>query len=136
MKLTWDFTFMQYAKLIAERSADSKYKIGCVIVNIDNSRILSFGYNGDEHGGTNLRESIERGCSGFLHAEENALIKLDYSEPYKKVYLTHSPCKMCCKRLINAKVNEIIYSIVYEQDALYWLSNHPIGKHIKLIQLK
>jgi deoxycytidylate deaminase len=38
---------------------------------------------------------------------------------------------MCCKKLINAKVNEIIYKTVYSQEALDWLSTHPIGKKIK-----
>ena len=135
MRPTWDETFMSFTKNVASRSVDEKYKIGCVIVNKDNTRILSFGYNGDEHGGTNERESMEQGQSGFIHAEENALIKLDYSEPYKKVYLTHSPCKMCAKKLINARVHEIIFETVYCQDSLDWLKNHPIGKKIKIRQL-
>jgi dCMP deaminase len=132
MKPTWDEIFIEYTNNVAKRSPDPKYQIGCVIVNEDNTRVLAFGYNGDEHGGTNERESLESGQSGFIHAEENALIKLDYSETYKKVYVTHSPCKMCCKKLINAKVNEIIYKTVHDQEALDWLSTHSIGKKIKI----
>lgn len=129
---SWDDVFMTYAMNVATRSCDPKHKIGCVIVNKDNSRILSFGYNGDEHGGTNKRESNEVGGSGFIHAEENALIKLDYSEPYKKVYITHSPCIMCAKKLINAKVDEIIYNEIYDINSLKWLSEHPVGRRIKI----
>lgn len=135
MRIGWDELFINYAEQLAQRSVDKKYKIGCIIVNKDNTRILSFGYNGDEHGGTNERESMETGGSGFIHAEENALIKLDYSSPYKKVYITHSPCKMCAKKLINAKVDEIIYKEVYDQSAIDWLKAHPKGQHIKIRQI-
>ena len=135
MRPTWDETWMNFTKEIAKRSVDAKYKIACVIINEDNTRVLSVGYNGDEHGGSNERESMDTGGSGFIHAEENALIKLDYSEQYKKVYITHSPCKSCAKKLIQAKVNEIIYENVYCQDSLDWLMNHPIGKNIKIRKL-
>jgi dCMP deaminase len=136
MRKSFDEIFLDFAQSLSERSVDQKFKVGCIITNSDNTRVLSFGYNGDEHGGTNQRESLETGNSGFIHAEENAIIKLDYSEPYKKVYLTHSPCKMCCKKLINAKVNEIIFKEVYDQLALDWITTHPVGKHIKIKQLK
>ena len=129
----WDKIWIDFAnKLAKERSVDPKYKIACVIVNEDNTRVLSFGYNGDEHGGNHVRKSMMPGHSGFIHAEENALIKLDYSEAYKKVYVTHSPCFGCCQKLINAKIDELIYDEVYDQKAIDWLKNHPKGKHINI----
>lgn len=132
---SWNSIFISLAKNIANRSHDTKYKVGCVITNKDNTKVLAFGYNGDEHKGSNTRDSLESGCSGFIHAEENALIKLNYDEPYKKVYLTHSPCKMCAKKLINAKVNEILYESVYDNSVLEWLSEHPEGKNIILTRI-
>jgi dCMP deaminase len=87
-----------------------------VIVNDENTQVLSIGYNGDQKGGPNERESIATGCSGFIHAEENALIKLDYNNPKrKKMYVTLSPCEMCAKKIINAGIDEVIYLERYEQ---------------------
>lgn len=136
MRASWDKIWMTFAYEIADkRSVDPKYKIGCVIVNEDNTRVLSFGYNGDERGGNHIRKSMMVGHSGFIHAEENAIIKLDYSEPYKKMYVTHSPCFGCCQKIINAKIHELIYDSVYDQDALDWLADHPVGKNIKMRKL-
>jgi len=132
---SWDSLYMGWAHDLAKkRSPDPKTKVACLIVNKDNTKVLSMGYNGDESGGKNERESLERGRSGFIHAEINALIKLDYSEKYKKLYITHSPCRECARALINGKINEIIYSEVYCQATLDWLKTHPKGKKIKIRQ--
>jgi dCMP deaminase len=50
------------------------------------------------------------GDSGFIHAEVNALIKLDFNSPKrKKMYVSLSPCKMCAKAIINARIDEVVY---------------------------
>ena len=111
---TWDSIWMRVAKLIAERSIDPRYKVGGVIVSEDNTQVLSVGYNGDHSGGPNAVESLEPGQSGCIHAEINALIKLDYNNPKrKKMYVTLSPCRMCAKALVNANVDEIIFDESY-----------------------
>jgi dCMP deaminase len=98
------------ASTISQRSADPKYKVGCVIVPEDNTGVLALGYNGDHKGGSNERESEEPGQSGFIHAEINALIKLDYNNPKKKImYVTLSPCIMCSKAIINAGITKVVY---------------------------
>ena len=107
---SWDFIWSKFASTIAERSCDPKFKVGVVIVPEDNTGVLSLGYNGDHKGGSNERDSYEHGQSGFIHAEINALIKLDFNNPKnKKMYLTHSPCKMCAKAIINADIKEVNY---------------------------
>ena len=99
MRPEWDEIWANFATQISRRSVDPKYKVGAVIVNDENTQVLSIGYNGDQKGGSNERESLSMGESGFIHAEENALIKLDYNNPkYKKMYVTLSPCKMCAKK--------------------------------------
>ena len=112
---SWDNIWMEFAKSIAERSCDSKYKVGAVIVSAENTQVLSIGYNGDHKGGPNKRDSTETGQSGFIHAEINALIKMDYNNPCKKkMYLTLSPCEVCAKAIVNADIDEVIYSKFYE----------------------
>ena len=106
---------MEFAHTIAQRSPDPKHKVGAVIVNDENTQVLSIGYNGDHKGGPNQRESLDQGHSGFIHAEINALIKCDYNNPKnKKMYLTLSPCNVCAKAIINAGIKEVIYCSLYE----------------------
>jgi dCMP deaminase len=89
-------------------------KVGAIIVNEDNTRLLALGYNGDYAGGPNEVESLEPGKSGALHAEINALIKCDYSYVGKKImYITLSPCIQCAKLIINGKINEVVYHEEY-----------------------
>ena len=76
--------------------------------------MLAIGYNGDHKGGSNVRESLEPGQSGFIHAEINALIKLDYNNPKKKkMYLTLSPCRHCAKAIINGGIQKVFYRQAY-----------------------
>ena len=113
---TWDSIWIKFAHDIAERSPDSKHKVGAVIVNNANTQVLSIGYNGDQKGGVNQRESMEVGKSGFIHAEINALIKCDFNYPNgKKMYLTLSPCRMCAKAIVNAGIEEVIYFEEYKE---------------------
>jgi dCMP deaminase len=69
-------------------------------------------------GGPNCRESETPGESGFIHAEVNALIKLDFNSPKrKKMYVSLSPCKMCAKAIVNARVDEVIYVDAYRDQS-------------------
>jgi len=105
---------MNIAREVSRRSADEKYKVGTVIVTGDNTQVLSLGYNGDHAGGPNCRESDTPGESGFIHAEMNALIKLDYNNlKPRTMYITLSPCRMCAKAIINARIQEIVYDVEY-----------------------
>ena len=111
---SWDNIWMHFAKSISTRSIDPRFKVGAIVVSEDNTQVLSVGYNGDQAGGLNEVESIEPGLSGCIHAEINALIKLDYNNPkFKKMYVTLSPCKMCAKAIINAGIDEVIYGELY-----------------------
>jgi dCMP deaminase len=105
---------MSVCRTIAQRSPDPGHRVGAIIITDDNTQMLALGYNGDHAGGSNLRESDEPGLSGFLHAEINALIKCDYNAAKRKVmYVTLSPCRMCAKAIINARISEVVYSEEY-----------------------
>ena len=114
MRPSWDQVWMSMANLIAQRSCDPRYQVGVVIVSDDNTQVLSVGYNGNFAGGPNEPESEEPGHSGFIHAEINALLKLDYNNPKRKImYISLSPCRMCAKAIINAGINEVVYEEKY-----------------------
>lgn len=107
---SWDDIWSEFVLNIAMRSPDPKFQVGAVIVTEDNTQVLALGYNGDHKGGPNQRDSLEHGQSGFIHAEVNALIKLDYNNPKKKkMYLTHTPCPVCAKCIVNAGISEVYY---------------------------
>jgi dCMP deaminase len=106
------------AKIISTRSYDPRYQVGTVIVTDDNTQVLSVGYNGNYSGGPNEVESHVPGESGMLHAEINALLKMDYNNPKIKImYITLSPCKMCAKAIINAGISRVVYLEKYRNEA-------------------
>ena len=107
---SWDEIWSSFSKTIAQRSYDPRFKVGVVIVTEDNTQVLSIGYNGNHRGGINSVDSEEPGKSGFIHAENNALIKMDYNNPKrKKMYVTLSPCLSCAKLILNANIDEVYY---------------------------
>ena len=110
----WDQVWMTTASTIAQRSYDPRFQVGAIVVTDDNTQVLAVGYNGDHAGGPNEPESPVPGQSGFIHAEINALLKLDYNNPKRKVmYITLSPCRMCAKAIVNAGIDEVVFSEEY-----------------------
>jgi len=119
---SWDEIWMEMAHSIARRSYDPKYKVGAIVVTADNTSVLALGYNGNFAGGPNRRDSNERGKSGLIHAEVNALLKMDYHNHKRKVmYVTHSPCIMCAKAIINAGIDEVVYARKYDYESSFEL---------------
>ena len=111
---SWDKIWMQMAETIAQRSHHPTFKVGALIVTSDNTQVLSLGYNGRAAGMTNVPKSDTPGCSGLLHAEINALLKLDYNNPKDKVmYVTLSPCENCAMAIINSGIKKVVYKEAY-----------------------
>lgn len=111
---SWDSVWMEFAHLISKRSYDPRYQVGAVIVTEKNTQVLAVGYNGNYTGGPNEVESTAPGESGMIHAEINALIKLDYNNPSRKtMYLTLSPCRNCAKAIINGGISEVVFCEKY-----------------------
>ena len=94
---------------IANLSNASTYKVACMALHKNFTKIASFGYNGSYSGapinpitGTE-EESLEPGCSGFIHAEINMIAKFREIDPENYlILLSLSPCKMCTKTLVNS----------------------------------
>ena len=117
---------MEIAGLVASRSTCLRRQVGAVIVK--DKRLLSTGYNGAPVG---LKHCAELGCireqqkvpSGqrhelcrAIHAEQNAIIQAaTFGVPLlgASIYITHFPCVLCSKMIINAGIKRIIYSQGY-----------------------
>ena len=105
-------------------------QVGAVIVK--DKRILTTGYNGASSG---IKSCVEKGeCirkklnikSGTMqeicyavHAEQNAIIqaaKLGVSVDNAVMYVTHQPCVICAKMIINSGIKKVIYNEGYPDD--------------------
>jgi dCMP deaminase len=122
---SFEEVYMEFAKLIAKRSTCKRLQVGTVITTTDYRKVLAVGYNGNASGLTNTCDRDEPGNCGCLHSEENAAINCDAPRHTDKfVFVTHLPCRMCAKRLINlGNVRKITYGQNYrDQDSLEILS--------------
>lgn len=122
----WDEYFMNIASVVATRSTCLRRQVGSVVVR--DKRILCSGYNGAPAG---LKHCLEIGClreqkgipSGQrhelcrgLHAEQNAIIQAAVHGTAIKgsvYYVTHQPCILCAKILINAGIKKVVFQGEY-----------------------
>ncbi|MEI6398424.1 MAG: deaminase [Pseudomonadota bacterium] len=109
--------YMRLAITLAERSTCARLKVGTVITSTDFRKVLAVGYNGNASGLHNGCDRDEVGNCGCLHSEENAVINCDSPRSTEKVvFVTHLPCSMCAKRLINlGNVRRVLYAHDYRR---------------------
>ncbi len=118
----WDEYFMEMADLTSKRSTCMRRQVGAVIVK--DKHIIATGYNGaprgvkhcEERGGC-LREKLDvpsgerHELCMAVHAEQNAIIQaatLGQSIEGGVIYVTHQPCVICAKMIINAGIKRIV----------------------------
>ncbi len=122
--------FLKIAAVVAERSTCRRHHVGAVAVR--NKHILSTGYNGAPSG---ARDCLELGClrdelkipSGTrheicrgIHAEQNVIIQASLhgvSLEGSTIYATHTPCNLCAKMLVNAKIKRLVSFGSYNDDS-------------------
>jgi ADP-ribose pyrophosphatase YjhB (NUDIX family) len=97
--------YIEFAESVAKRSTCKRLQVGTVITTTDFRKVLAIGYNGNATGLENKCDSDTPGNCGCLHSEENATINCDSPRNTEKyVFVTHLPCTMCAKRLLNLGV--------------------------------
>src|SRR4051812_3976190 len=112
---SFETIYINLAVELARRSTCKRLRVGTVITSTDFRKVLAVGYNGNATGLTNSCDREEPGNCGCLHSEENAVINCDASRTIEKVvFVTHLPCVMCAKRLINlGNVKQVFYKESY-----------------------
>lgn len=107
--------YLNLAFILARRSTCRRLQVGTVITSTDYRKVLAIGYNGNASGLSNQCDRDEAGNCGCLHSEENAVINCDSPRAVEKhVFVTHLPCVMCAKRLINlGNVRRVFYGVEY-----------------------
>ena len=125
-----DEYFLKIASVVAERSTCCRHHIGAVAVR--NKHILATGYNGAPSG---FKDCLELGClrdemnipSGTrqeicrgIHAEQNVIIQATLhgvSLEGSTIYATHTPCVLCAKMLVNARIKRFVSFGKYDDNA-------------------
>ena len=125
-----DEYFLKVASVVAERATCRRHHVGAVAVR--NKHILATGYNGAPAG---LKDCLELGClrdemkipSGQrheicrgIHAEQNVIIQASLhgvSLEGSTIYATHTPCVLCAKMLVNARIGRYVSFGRYNDNA-------------------
>jgi dCMP deaminase len=109
--------YMRMAEELAKRSTCSRLQVGTVLTDASLEHVLAIGYNGNVRGFPNRCDSDEAGRCGCIHSEMNALVKSPGEVPDKVAFVTASPCVMCAKLMIQAKVSHLFYRNAYRDPA-------------------
>jgi len=125
-----DEYFLKIASVVAERSTCRRHHVGAVAAK--DKHILATGYNGAPSG---AKDCLELGClrdelnipSGTrheicrgIHAEQNVIIQASLhgvSLEGSTIYATHTPCTLCAKMLVNAKIKRFVSFGSYNDEA-------------------
>ena len=125
-----DEYFLKIASVVAERSTCRRHHVGAVAVK--DKHILATGYNGAPAG---LKDCLELGClrdelgipSGTrqevcrgIHAEQNVIVQAGLhgvSLEGSTIYCTHTPCVLCAKMLVNAKIGRFVSFGQYDDNS-------------------
>lgn len=127
---SWDEYFMEMAELTAKRSSCMRRNVGAVIVK--DKRAVATGYNGapvglphcEEKGGC-LRQQLgvpsgqRHELCRALHAEQNAIIQaasMGHAIEGGTIYITHQPCVICAKMIVNAGIKRIVVKEGYPDE--------------------
>ncbi|HJX35516.1 MAG TPA: cytidine/deoxycytidylate deaminase family protein [Dehalococcoidales bacterium] len=129
-RISADEYFLKIASVVAERSTCLRHHMGAVAVK--DKHILTTGYNGAPAG---VKDCLELGClrdaqnipSGTrteicraIHAEQNVIIQAalhGISLESCTIYCTHTPCVLCAKMMINARVKRVVIFTKYADDS-------------------
>ncbi len=125
---SWNEIFMMSAYEAATRSSCLTMKTGAVVVK--DRRVIASGYNGAPPG---IENCLLRGCrkDGLgvkikgtgncrgAHAERNAMDQIA-RESLKgtSLYTVFYPCSDCAKEIVGNGVDEVYYSIMYEEPSI------------------
>lgn len=121
MRKPWNEYFMDQAKMVATRATCDRLHVGAVIVR--DKRIISTGYNGSVAGDLHCQDVgcyvVNGHCIRTIHAESNAILqcaKFGVSTDGASIYVTHYPCLLCSKQIIQAGIKQIYYAEGYRID--------------------
>lgn len=124
MSIDKDVWLLRMAQLVGTRSTCHRLAVGCVLTNA-RGHVLSTGYNGRASGlphcaggggfkcnNSDAPVGQPNGCEA-IHAEQNALLQCRDVYDITTCYVTHSPCLVCVKLLMNTSCKRIVFKHDY-----------------------
>lgn len=143
----WDKRFIEMAETVGSWSScyQQNRQVGAVIVK--DKHVIATGYNGAPAGVKSCKEKGEclrkklnipsgtRHETCFaVHAEQNAIAqaaRFGVSVEGATIYVTHQPCTICTKMIINSGITKVIYKHGYPDDFSLELLNEAGVEIIK-----
>jgi len=129
---------LKYVKLnikllesLADQSKDSRLKVGALLLK--DGRVVSTGYNGQLSGEPHSPVMQNSHDISTIHAEMNIICfcaKNNISTNNTTLFVTHTPCQICTKLLIQAGIKEVFYLHRYRED------ENPFMNKIKMTKLE
>jgi dCMP deaminase len=128
-QLRYDLAYLRMAKEWAKLSHCNRKQVAALLVK--NGVIISDGYNGTPSGFPNACENDLGETHWYvLHAEANAILKVAKSTNNahgSTLYITLSPCKDCCKLILQSGITRMVYLNAYKDTtAIDFLRNSGI----------
>jgi len=113
--------YMELAITAAKRSSCDRANVWAIIVK--DWIVITTWYNWAAKGETDCLTSwciMEKWhCVRTIHAEENAIIncaKVWVSTKDTEIYVTHRPCDLCSRKIINAWIKKVYFLNDYKPD--------------------
>lgn len=115
-----DFKFMTQTDELKNLSIAVDKKVGSIIANHKNGKLLSIGYNRmfDDLGFQTCEDSTGESLPYVIHAEEIAVIEFLRNNQNNKnidskditIYCSYAPCMSCAKYISHLGIKRIIYT--------------------------
>ena len=103
-------TGVEIVRKLEGLSVCKRAQVGCIITPDDFTKIYAMGYNGPASGFNHDTCSIAADSCACIHAEANALVKLQTTEKDLILFCSLAPCEHCAGLIINSKqITQIIY---------------------------
>lgn len=112
----WHEIWIEVTHVIKRRATCMRLHAGAVVVK--DNRITGTGYNGAPSGMPHCTtagcEIVNDHCVRTVHAEENAILQAGVAGCNgATLYVTHRPCSICLKRIVNAGIKTIVFDDWY-----------------------
>lgn len=114
-RLSMEEIYLLFCLILSTRSTCKRMKTAAIITSKDLRRIYSLGYNGSVHGFPH-KCTKQKGRCGCIHAETNALLKVQVYDPEKIMFSVYSPCQTCAKHIIQSGFSKFYYIEEYRDN--------------------
>jgi dCMP deaminase len=122
-RVTWETYFLDLADAASKRATCPTLSVGAVLVDPFSNNVISMGYNGAPRGTQHCGDACAKRKPGenkevcrALHGEDNAILNAAYNGVSTRggyMYLTHSPCQHCSRKMINAGIQRVTFRRYY-----------------------